>query len=75
MHGPSLIVAERGETDKKVSADVDASLCLTLACLRGPGLVMGGAPSPERKRILKTALFALVLPCSQVLHELNCDET
>jgi hypothetical protein len=54
MHGPSLIVAERGETHKKVSAE---------------SLSLWG-----RKR-LKTASFALVLPCSQVLHELSHDET
>lgn len=78
MHGPGLIVAEREETDKKVLLTWTVFSCLTLAPLRERPLVGHGRGSVscwERERTLRTALLALVLPCSQVLHELNCDET
>lgn len=77
MHGPSLIVAERGETDKKVSAEVDGFSLPNFGAFVRPlaGHGSGYLSRWERERILKTALFALVLPCSQVLHELNRHET
>lgn len=77
MHGSSLIVAERGETDKKVSAEVDGCSLLNSSAFARTraGQGRGSLSLWERERILKTALFALVLPCSQVLHELSHDET
>ena len=89
MLGPSVIVAERGETDKKVSADEGGFSLRNFAawrlgvnpCCRWKSLTQRRKAVKERKVRRLTALrimyslFALVLPCSQMLHELSHDET
>lgn len=77
MHGLSLIVAERGETDKKVSAEVGGFSLLNFgtfaASLAGHG--RGSLSQWERERILRTAPRPLIFARSQILDELSCDET